>query len=102
MEAKKSKEEENFFLFQQKFKNTQVGVQLVDILDMFRYSRADVEEMVEGEQEMEVDDDESVQQTEEPEAEGKNIFWFIKFILFILWKKQLKKLQKLMLRSKRK
>ena len=46
MEAKKSKEEENFFLFQQKFKNTQVGVQLVDILDMFRYSRTDVEEKV--------------------------------------------------------
>ena len=46
MEVKKSKEEENFFLFQQKFKNTPAGVGLVDILDMFRYSRNDVEEKV--------------------------------------------------------
>ena len=46
MEQRRKKEEENFFLFQQKFKNTPVGLSLVDILDMFRYSRADVEEMV--------------------------------------------------------
>ena len=46
MELRRKKEEENFFLFQQKFKNTPVGLSLVDILDMFRYSRADVEEMV--------------------------------------------------------
>ena len=46
MEVKKSKEEENFFLFQQKFQDTPAGVGLVDILDMFRYSRSDVEEKV--------------------------------------------------------
>ena len=46
MEQRRQKEDENFFLFQQKFKNTPVGLSLVDILDMFRYSRADVEEMV--------------------------------------------------------
>ena len=46
MELRRKKEEENFFLFQQKFKNTPVGLSMVDILDMFRYSRADVEEMV--------------------------------------------------------
>ena len=46
MDKRRSKEEDNFFLFQQKFKNTPVGLSLVDILDMFRYSRADVEEMV--------------------------------------------------------
>ena len=46
MEQRRKKEDENFFLFQQKFKNTPVGLSLVDILDMFRYSRADVEEMV--------------------------------------------------------
>ena len=46
MEKRRKKEDENFFLFQQKFKNTPVGLSMVDILDMFRYSRADVEEMV--------------------------------------------------------
>lgn len=46
MEQRHKKEDENFFLFQQKYKNTPVGLSLVDILDMFRYSRADVEEMV--------------------------------------------------------
>jgi len=46
MDKRRSKEEDNFFLFQQKFKNTPVGVSMVDVLDMFRYSRADVEEMV--------------------------------------------------------
>ena len=46
MEQRHKKEDENFFLFQQKFKNTPAGLSLVDILDMFRYSRADVEEMV--------------------------------------------------------
>ena len=46
MEKRRKKEDENFFLFQQKFKNTPVGLSMVDILDMFRYSRADAGEMV--------------------------------------------------------
>ena len=46
MDKKRSREEDNFFLFQQKFKNTPVGSQLVDVLDMFHYSRADIEDFL--------------------------------------------------------
>ena len=46
MDKKRTREEDNFFLFQQKFKNTPVGGQLVDVLDMFHYSRADIEDFL--------------------------------------------------------
>ena len=46
MNDQREKEEDNFFQFQQKFKNSPVGTQLVDVLDIFRYSRASVEDQL--------------------------------------------------------
>ena len=45
-DKKKNEAENNFYLFQQKYKDTEFGIKIVDILDIFRFSRSDVEDLL--------------------------------------------------------
>ena len=45
-DKKKNEAENNFYLFQQKYKDTEFGIKIVDVLDIFRFSRSDVEDLI--------------------------------------------------------
>ena len=45
-DKKKNEAENNFYLFQQKYKDTEFGIKIVDVLDIFRFSRSDVEDLL--------------------------------------------------------
>lgn len=45
-DKKKNEAENNFYLFQQKYKDTEFGIKIVDVLDIFRFGRSDVEDLL--------------------------------------------------------